>query len=101
MTLTEALILSAVGIVLILVVLTVLMFVIKLMSLIVNGKGKQEKPQEEKPHLLAEGSCGSLIMENVTERQSAMIMAIVADELKTPLCELRFKSIREVKGEDK
>ena len=34
------------------------------------------------------------ILRNVSERDAAMIMAIVASEMKTPLNELRFKSIK-------
>ena len=49
---------------------------------------------------LAKGSCGDLVLVNTSERDAAMIMAIVADTLETPLNELHFKSIKLV-GEEK
>ena len=45
----------------------------------------------------APGAAGELKLYNTDPKAAAMIMAIVADELKTPLNELRFKSIKEVK----
>ena len=46
---------------------------------------------------LAPGTAGDLKLYDTNPRDAAMIMAIVADELKKPLNELRFISIREVK----
>lgn len=51
-------------------------------------------PAAEKP--AAPGSCGELKLYNVSDKDAAMIMAIVADEMKTPLNELRFISIKEI-----
>ena len=45
----------------------------------------------------ARGSCGPIDLHDVDERTAAMLMAIVADKMGAPLCELRFKSIRKVK----
>ena len=45
----------------------------------------------------APGTAGDLKLYDTPDRDAAMIMAIVADELKIPLNELRFISIREVK----
>ena len=45
----------------------------------------------------APGSAGQLKLYGTSERDAAMIMAIVADKLQKPLNELRFISIREVK----
>lgn len=45
---------------------------------------------------LAPGSAGDLKLYDTDPRDAAMIMAIVADELKKPLNELRFLSIREI-----
>ncbi len=45
----------------------------------------------------APGVAGELKLYDTPDRDAAMIMAIVADELKIPLNELRFISIREVK----
>ena len=45
----------------------------------------------------APGTAGELKLYDTDPRDAAMVMAIVADKLGTPLNELRFKSIREVK----
>ena len=45
----------------------------------------------------ARGSAGEIKLNNVTDRDAAMIMAIVASQMGKPLNELRFKSIKEVK----
>jgi len=41
-----------------------------------------------------EVSTGELILSGVNEKTTALIMAIVSDELKIPLNELQFKSIK-------
>ena len=46
---------------------------------------------------VAPGTAGELKLYDTDPRDAAMIMAIVADEMKKPLNELRFISIREVK----
>lgn len=43
----------------------------------------------------AKGTCGSVNITTVPPKTAAMLMAIVADELKVPLNELRFISIKE------
>ena len=50
---------------------------------------------------LAKGSCGDLVLVNTSDRDAAMIMAIVADTLETPLNQLHFKSIKLVEEEKK
>ena len=50
--------------------------------------------------LPAPGTAGELKLYNTDARTAAMLMAIVADELETPLNELRFKSIREVTSDE-
>ena len=45
----------------------------------------------------APGSAGQLKLHDTPDRDAAMIMAIVADQMGKPLNELRFKSIKEVK----
>lgn len=44
----------------------------------------------------AAGSLGEIALHDVPEKTAALVMAIIADELKTPLNELRFKSIKRV-----
>jgi hypothetical protein len=54
--------------------------------------------KEEKPAAApAPGTAGELKLHDVSPRDAALIMAIVADKLGRPLNELRFKSIKEVK----
>lgn len=55
---------------------------------------EQTETSEKKE--LAPGSCGNLTLINTEERDAAMIMAIVADALDTPLNELRFLSIKRI-----
>ena len=45
----------------------------------------------------AKGSLGEIKLHDVDDTTAALLMAIVADELKAPLNELRFLSIREKK----
>ena len=45
----------------------------------------------------APGSAGQIALHNVSDKDAAMLMAIVANKLGKPLNELRFKSIKEVK----
>lgn len=45
----------------------------------------------------APGTAGEVKLYDVSDRDAAMIMAIVADKTGRPLNELRFKSIKEVK----
>lgn len=64
-----------------------------------KSKKEEEQPsasEPEAPAQLANGTCGELLLVNCEERDAAMIMAIVADSLNTPLNELRFKSIKRV-----
>lgn len=45
----------------------------------------------------APGTAGEIKLHSVSDRDAALIMAIVANKLQKPLNELRFKSIKEVK----
>ena len=45
----------------------------------------------------APGSAGKIALHDVSDKDAAMLMAIVADNLGKPINELRFKSIKEVK----
>ncbi len=51
--------------------------------------------QQEGPE--APGSAGEVRLYNVSDRDAALLMAIVAHQLGKPLNQLRFKSIKEVK----
>lgn len=62
------------------------------------NKKSQVVPQAAVPEApaddnVAPGRSGELILKNVTERDAALIMAIVADEIGAPINELSFISI--------
>jgi Na+-transporting methylmalonyl-CoA/oxaloacetate decarboxylase gamma subunit len=90
-------------------VLLLLMLIIKIESKVVANIENKNKPETPKaatpapaapaaaPAPVAKGSCGGVMLHDVPDRTAAMIMAIVADGLNTPLNELRFISIKEVK----
>ena len=99
---SEGFLYALIGFLLVLVVLVVLMGFIFLLSFVVrkfDGRGKKADavaPATNAIPELAPGSSGSVKLYNVDERTAAMLMAIVADEMQTPLNELRFFSIKEV-----
>ena len=122
----DALLLAVIGIAVVFVVLIVLMLIIWLMGKIFDSSEslKQKHPEwgekignakakmmfwkksentaeiaESEVKEYANGTCGDIKLINVTERDAAMIMAIVADETGTPLNELRFVSIKKVEEE--
>ena len=119
MPLTDALLLSLLGMGIVFGVLVILMGIIWVMGKIMEKSpalaAKMPKlpklgdlfkklkkteevaetaPQNEEPK--AKGTCGELVLIKTEERDAAMIMAIVADSTGTPLNELRFKSIKRV-----
>lgn len=49
---------------------------------------------------LAPGSAGEVALYTVPDREAAIIMAIVANDLGMSLNQLRFKSIKEVKADE-
>ena len=105
---SEGFLYALIGFVLVLVVLAVLMGFIYLLSFVVrkfiNTTDSDASASEETPASdpeLAPGSSGSVKLYNVDDRTAAMVMAIVADELKTPLNELKFISIKEISEEEK
>ncbi len=120
----DAVLLALIGIAIVFVVLIVLMLIIMVMGKIFDGseKLKNKHPEwnaniqslkkkmmfwkrEDKTEQgdtqssevpLAKGTCGEVKLINVEDRDAAMIMAIVADEMGAPLNELRFKSIKKM-----
>ena len=106
-SIVDALIVSAVGILIVFAVLAILMGIIMLMGLIMDKspalaakmpwlKRKKKAAEEAAPAGAepAPGSCGELVLVKTEDRDAAMIMAIVADTLGVPLNTLRFKSIK-------
>ena len=107
----QALLDSLVGMSVVFFALILLMCIIKIMTAIGDSREKQRAaatpapvqeaapPAAEPPKKLAPGTAGEVKLYDTDPRTAAMLMAIVADELKTPINELRFISIREIKEE--
>lgn len=108
----DAILVAVLGYGVVFVGLVLLMAVIAIMGKIMNAKkapAKQTAPAGNTPGNVqsptaqkldgpfAPGSAGELKLHGVSERDAAMVMAIVANELGKPINELRFKSIKEVK----
>lgn len=101
LTIGDYVLYSVMGICVVFFALALLIAVIKLMT----WEPKKAEPAAatvegaaataSKP--LAPGTAGDLKLYDTDPRDAAMVMAIVADELKKPLNELRFISIKEVK----
>ena len=91
--------------------LMVLMAIVCAMGAVFKKLGAREKPlpaasapqideAKSEPEPVgdpARGSVGEIKLYNVSDRDAAMIMSIVASQMGKPLNELRFKSIKEVK----
>ena len=104
----QALLDSLVGILVVFFALVLLMIIIKIMTAVGDSREKKAAaaapvkaeaaaPAEAPQKKLAPGSAGAVKLYDTDPRTAAMLMAIVADELKTPINELRFISIREIK----
>lgn len=108
----ESILLSLVGIALVFAVLIVLSLFIRLLSVIVRAveRAPAAKSAPAVPAAPAAvippqgnfvpGSAGDILLHNVDDPTAAMVMAIVADELRLPLNELVFRSIRELSPEE-
>ena len=88
--------------------LVMLMVVVMVMGRIMVARARKAQaaavveaaPVEAAPVAEAPGTAGEIKLHNVSDRDAALIMAIVANKLGKPLNELRFKSIREVKDDE-
>lgn len=108
-TLIEGAGVAVLGVLIVFAVLVVLMGVIAIQNKIIakmEARTVEETPSTTVPQApapaaapakLAKGSCGGVMLHDVPDATAAMVMCIVADELHTPLNELRFISIQEVK----
>ena len=113
-TLPESILLSIVGFGVVFLALGLLAVFITIMAKVVaniNAKNAPQKSEEKAaapapaapakdpnkvplPETTSQGQCD---LHNVSDRDAALIMAIVADKLDAPLNTLVFKSIKEVK----
>lgn len=106
----QALLYSLVGFLIVFVALVLLMVVINIMAALMKRGKKSEAAVAAGPvasaaaaptasasgMVPAPGSLGEIMLNGVSEKTAAMAMAIIADELKTPLNELRFISIKKL-----
>lgn len=96
MTLSDALLFSFLGIIVVFFALFLIMLMTKALAFgSINDQGKIKSDQIPNKEM-AKGTSGEVNLFNTDPRDAAMIMAIVADEMKVPLNELRFISIKEV-----
>lgn len=107
-TIGEAAVTAGTGYGVVFVGLILLMVVILALGKVMTRKKKDAAAAEPEPAAAAAvpaapvgkpapGSAGEVKLYDVSDRDAAMIMAIVAHKLGRPLNELRFKSIKEVK----
>ena len=112
MTFLDACLYSLTGMLVVFFALVLLMCIIKLMTAVGDAAQKRKTPAANKiPALesdgerfvirqtgpMAPGTAGEVKLYDTDPRTAAMLMAIVANETQTPLNELRFLSIKEVK----
>ena len=105
LTIGDYVLYSVMGICVVFFALILLIGVIKIMTIepkkegapAAAGAGTAPAAAAKADKPLAPGTAGDLKLYDTDPRDAAMIMAIVADEMKKPLNELRFISIREVK----
>ena len=95
----EAGITAIFGYLVVFVGLSLLMLVIYLIGAGFQASAKKKEPEEpQKP--VAPGSAGHVKRFDVSDKEAAMVMAVVAYQMKKPLNELRFLSIKEVKNDE-
>ena len=115
MSFGDACLYSVAGLLVVFFALVLLMIIIKLMTVIGDSAESRKKAVPaavgtipapaaaaesftlKQTGPMAPGSAGELKLYDTEPRVAAMLMAIVADELKTPINELRFLSIKEIK----
>lgn len=105
----DAFITAVMGYAIVFAGMILLIWVILLVSKILQGKTPPKAAPAEKTQTAgarapsappAPGSAGEIKLHNVSERDAAMVMAVTAHHLGKPLNELRFVSIREIPPEE-
>ena len=102
-TIGETLLISLVGFIVVFSVLIVLMGIIWLLGKSVGSIGNKKvaapavAAPAPAPAPAATVAPAGLLLENVSDKEAAMIMAIVSDDLNKDPAELNFISIKEVK----
>ena len=99
-TVPDTLLISLIGFVTVFVVLIILMFIISAISKVVGEKMSAPAPAPEAapaPKAEPKDEYTGVKLIGVSDKEAALIMAIVANKLDKPLDNLRFISIKEVK----
>lgn len=98
MSLFDSILISFFGIGIVFIVLATLSAVLKIQSTIFRFLGKENQHIEHysENESKEELTYGEVQLVDVDDRTAALIMAIVSDEMKTPLEELHFKYIKSV-----
>ena len=96
----ESLLVAFLGMSVVFVALISLSLLIKAMSAVINKMsiGEPSAPAPAAPAPMgrpASVSQGEIDLYDVDDQTAALVMAIVAEEMNTPLNELRFRSIRQ------
>lgn len=110
MPIGDAFITAVLGYLVVFVGLAVLMAVVIIVGKVMSSSEAKKKaaapaaapsapaPAPEKPKApAAPGTAGEVKLYDTSDKDAAMIMAIVANKMGKPINELRFKSIKEVK----
>ncbi len=103
MSIGDSVLYSLFGLAVVFFALLCLMVMVKVLTKVLPVPEEEIAPPASHtvPMPEAAGTAGDLALHDVDPREAAMVMAIVADELGTPLNELRFTSIREIRlGEE-
>jgi Na+-transporting methylmalonyl-CoA/oxaloacetate decarboxylase gamma subunit len=100
-SLSEGLLMSVIGVAVVFLALIAIMLLTKLQSALIMSfqKKRDQETAAPVPAAPAAGRTpapGTVALSGVEDKMAAMIMAIVADEMNTPLNELRFISIKEI-----
>jgi Na+-transporting methylmalonyl-CoA/oxaloacetate decarboxylase gamma subunit len=95
-TIANILLIALVGIITVFVVLVMLMAIISLITKLFGDEKAKPVVEAPKPEQPKDEYTGVKLI-NVSEKEAAILMAIVANKLDKPLENLRFISIKEVK----
>jgi Na+-transporting methylmalonyl-CoA/oxaloacetate decarboxylase gamma subunit len=98
MSLLDSILVSLFGIGIVFIVLAILSAVLKIQSNLFRLLAKENKQIEQYSEVECKEDLtyGEVQLVGVDDRTAALIMAIVSDEMKTPLEELHFKYIKSV-----
>ena len=108
MRISDSLLLSLVGFIVVFIALIALIALIKVITALFSRKESAPAAAVTEPvpavpvieTVPAAGASGELDLYEVDDYNAALVMAVVADSLKVPLNTLRFKSIKLIEEDD-